>query len=257
MVELMFTVFTPMRRPLRRTACAIGSALSFLVISATATADIDLSLIPVDDVVTVGDVIAIEVVISSDSDEDQLMAAMQMIFAWNTDVMQLIGNDDTGAVELLFSGFPADPYGINESDPPQDGDGLYQALAPLGVPVAATPEGTLLTTLLFEALEPATPTWVELLPTAGDPPGDTVIFDGTVPNLDVTGVLTDAALTILPSCPWDLNDDGDINGADLLILLSGWGDCDDPGNCPADFNDDGGTDGADLLILLSNWGVCP
>jgi hypothetical protein len=67
----------------------------------------------------------------------------------------------------------------------------------------------------------------------------------------------------LKTCPWDENDDrtpGDLNhdgvvdGADLLILLSAWGPCNNPDLCPADLNGDGDVDGADLLILLSNWG---
>jgi hypothetical protein len=49
----------------------------------------------------------------------------------------------------------------------------------------------------------------------------------------------------------DLNCDGVVDGADLLILLSSWGKCNE---CPADLNNDGVVDGADLLILLSNWG---
>jgi hypothetical protein len=56
------------------------------------------------------------------------------------------------------------------------------------------------------------------------------------------------------SIPGDLNGDGVVDGADLLILLSEWGKCDDPDDCPADLNNDGVVDGADLLILLSNWG---
>jgi hypothetical protein len=54
--------------------------------------------------------------------------------------------------------------------------------------------------------------------------------------------------------PGDLNGDGVVDGADLLILLSAWGTCADPDDCPADLNDDGVVDGADLLILLSIWG---
>jgi hypothetical protein len=52
----------------------------------------------------------------------------------------------------------------------------------------------------------------------------------------------------------DLNCDGVVDGADLLILLSEWGKCGEPDDCPADLNGDGVVDGADLLILLSNWG---
>ncbi|MGA1046149.1 MAG: choice-of-anchor X domain-containing protein, partial [Phycisphaerales bacterium] len=53
-------------------------------------------------------------------------------------------------------------------------------------------------------------------------------------------------------CIGDLNDDGVVDGADLAILLSGWGQ---PG--PTDLNGSGTTDGADLSILLSAWGECP
>jgi hypothetical protein len=54
--------------------------------------------------------------------------------------------------------------------------------------------------------------------------------------------------------PADLNCDGVVDGADLLILLSEWGPCKDPMNCPADLNGDQVVDGADLLILLASWG---
>jgi glucose/arabinose dehydrogenase len=57
-----------------------------------------------------------------------------------------------------------------------------------------------------------------------------------------------------PQANPDLNCDGVVDGADLLILLSAWGKCADPDNCPADLNDDGTVDGADLLILLAAWG---
>jgi len=56
-------------------------------------------------------------------------------------------------------------------------------------------------------------------------------------------------------CPAaDLNCDGVVDGADLLILLGQWGECADPDDCPADLNGDGVVDGADLLILLGSWG---
>jgi hypothetical protein len=54
--------------------------------------------------------------------------------------------------------------------------------------------------------------------------------------------------------PADLNCDGVVDGADLLILLSNWGECAEPENCPGDITGDGVVDGADLLALLSDWG---
>jgi hypothetical protein len=52
----------------------------------------------------------------------------------------------------------------------------------------------------------------------------------------------------------DLSCDGVVDGADLLILLSDWGECSNCDDCLGNLNDDCTVDGADLLILLSNWG---
>jgi len=52
--------------------------------------------------------------------------------------------------------------------------------------------------------------------------------------------------------PADLNDDGNVNGADLASLLSGWGPDSGFG---ADLNGDGLVNGADLAILLATWTV--
>ncbi len=54
--------------------------------------------------------------------------------------------------------------------------------------------------------------------------------------------------------PGDLNGDGVVSTADLLILLSNWGPCDDCDNCPADFDGNCEVGTGDLLFLLSNWG---
>ena len=54
-----------------------------------------------------------------------------------------------------------------------------------------------------------------------------------------------------PAPPGDLNGDGLVNGADLGLLLNGWGTCGTP--CPGDLSPNGTVDGADLGILLSNW----
>jgi glucose/arabinose dehydrogenase len=48
----------------------------------------------------------------------------------------------------------------------------------------------------------------------------------------------------------DVNCDGVIDTADLLIVLASWGPCP---NCPADTNGDGTVDTEDLLHVLANW----
>ena len=57
-----------------------------------------------------------------------------------------------------------------------------------------------------------------------------------------------------PSCPGDLDGDGDTDHSDLGILLGDWG-CNDPVNgCAGDLDGDDDTDHADLGILLADWG---
>ncbi|NBP51735.1 MAG: hypothetical protein EBU70_11295, partial [Actinobacteria bacterium] len=53
-------------------------------------------------------------------------------------------------------------------------------------------------------------------------------------------------------CPADLSGDSQVTGADLGLLLAGWG-----GSARAlDLNSDGAVNGADLGLLLSAWGPC-
>jgi len=53
-------------------------------------------------------------------------------------------------------------------------------------------------------------------------------------------------------CPADLNGDQTVDGADLTLLLSAWGQ----GNTDVDLDQNGLVNGADLTILLSFWGGC-
>ncbi|MDY7110127.1 MAG: hypothetical protein SYC29_15960 [Planctomycetota bacterium] len=63
---------------------------------------------------------------------------------------------------------------------------------------------------------------------------------------------TSLVLTLItPPLEGDIDGDGQVNTADLLLLLAAWGACED---CPEDINGDGFVDTADLLALLGNWG---
>jgi hypothetical protein len=54
--------------------------------------------------------------------------------------------------------------------------------------------------------------------------------------------------------PADLDGDGDVDAADLAILLGAWGTCPDPLDCPADLDGDGSVSASDLAMLLGSWG---
>jgi hypothetical protein len=58
-----------------------------------------------------------------------------------------------------------------------------------------------------------------------------------------------------PAVFGDLNGDGLVDGADLGLLLTVWGECMEvgPTGCAADLNDDNLIDGADLGLLLAAW----
>lgn len=77
------------------------------------------------------------------------------------------------------------------------------------------------------------------------PCGEYAVID--LGAFEVTGVIAPVVHTP------DLNGDGTIDGADLGLLLSAWGDC-TGGCCLADFNADGQVNGADLGLLLSHFG---
>lgn len=58
------------------------------------------------------------------------------------------------------------------------------------------------------------------------------------------------------SCPWDLTGDRLVDFADVLRVLSSWGEA-SCGSTGDDVDFDGAVDLQDLLLILSNWGECP
>ena len=54
-------------------------------------------------------------------------------------------------------------------------------------------------------------------------------------------------------CPEDLNNDGSVAIADLLLVIGAWGPCQ---SCPEDLNGDGSVASADLIMLIAAWGDC-
>lgn len=80
-------------------------------------------------------------------------------------------------------------------------------------------------------------------------------------EFDLTEILMDPDLDmdetgILDICEnlGDLDGSGSVGTSDLLVLLAGWGICNDCSQCPADLDDNCSAGTSDLLILLSNWG---
>jgi hypothetical protein len=199
---------------------------------------------------------ATQQVISATGTVGRSFVAIDCILQWNPAQLQLVGLTTAGSVPLLSSYFPTpanDYTGINESTPPADGNALYYALAPLGNPVQVSTTGVQVVTFRFKALTTFANSSINMLPTLTvTNPADTIVYDGSVPGLDVTGTLTPAVVVQVPACPGDLNGSGTVDPSDLAILLNGWGL-----SGASDLNGSGVTDAGDLAILLSAWGSCP
>jgi len=83
-------------------------------------------------------------------------------------------------------------------------------------------------------------------------PDDLAIALGVVSDCDGDGV-PDACGSGNPCCPRDLSADGEVDMADVALLLTAWGPCPD---CPEDLDGDGLVQFADLVSLLAGWGSC-
>lgn len=79
-----------------------------------------------------------------------------------------------------------------------------------------------------------------------------MIRNGPWVQLAAWRTATIAELVAAGVCPADLNDDGEVGGGDLAVLLGAWGSKDPA----ADLDEDGLVGAGDLAILLGSWGAC-
>lgn len=239
---------------------ALGSALA-LCVAAISAADsqINLSLVGPTTAVAVDQTIDVKLRATQEQIGSLVgtsFVAIDCILQWDPAKLQLVGLTTAGSVPLLSSYFPTptnDYTGINETAPPSDGTALYYALAPLGNPVQVPLAGVQVVTFRFRVRVPFTTSTISILPTLTvTNPADTVVYDGTVPGLPVTGTLTSATILQTPPCVGDLNQDGEVTSSDLAIILNSWG-----GAGAGDIDGSGSVDAGDLSAILSAWGPCP
>ncbi|MCI0364905.1 MAG: dockerin type I domain-containing protein [Phycisphaerales bacterium] len=79
--------------------------------------------------------------------------------------------------------------------------------------------------------------------------------DGTIAGYGIRpGLSGRRAFLLQPINTADVTDDAVVNVADLLAVISAWGQCADAIPCPADLSGDGMVNVVDLLELISQWG---
>ncbi|MHC5113616.1 MAG: lamin tail domain-containing protein [Planctomycetota bacterium] len=76
-------------------------------------------------------------------------------------------------------------------------------------------------------------------------------FDTTDPDeADTPGV----ANASCAACVEDLSGNGQVDFADILVVIGAWGPCGVP--CPQDLSGNGQVDFADILVIIAAWGPC-
>jgi uncharacterized protein (TIGR03382 family) len=187
------------RRGGTQSRTAVVAATAFAAAAFPAAASIDLTLSTSQSQYTVGSQVSVGVFGRGNLGEAEGMFSFQMIVTWDTSRLHLDGVSTAGGQPFTAVGFFHDAYGLNEATPPTDGNGILIGLGPLGSSIVAPPQGVLLTTLLFTALGPAPATPLNILPSAGNPVGTTVVYGDTGPNVNDTGALNSTSVRIVPA----------------------------------------------------------
>lgn len=183
-----------MLRKLNRAGGACVILVLALVAGSAEGGLVDLEFRPGTQTIEPDEIAEVGLYAISQEAEGQSIAAIGLILLWDTTYLELVGKDDTGAVPRTFSGFPM-PDIDHLNDTFEDGDAYYEYRAPFFAPAMATPEGILITTLQFRGVAETPETIVDTAPEAGYFT-ETVVFDGDVPNRQITGEVGHAAITI-------------------------------------------------------------
>ncbi len=189
------------------------------VLASAATANVNLEWRMPRTVLRVGETIEAGLYAVSDDETDQSFTALAVILAWDPLALRLDGKDDNG-VSWGSSSFPPDGcldqlnFGCCPAPDPcvpayaalpeNDGDALYQSFLFSGS-IDATPEGVLVTTIVFTALAPTEETELRILAQFGSET-ETWVLNG--PAGRPTGSLGSVAL-LIAACGTRGDFDGD------------------------------------------------
>lgn len=169
---------------------------------------IDLQLRPITQNVGINETARVGLYAVSNSPFNQGFLGVAIVLSWDSSQLRLLGDENPSPSPWSSSGFPfgiADPHSLNETVPPQDGTGLWQAFGLLGSSITATPSGRLLTTFRFKPNVLSSGTVIQVLPEGGIPlitssgsliRQNTIVLDFFSPGLNVVGILRPTTLSI-------------------------------------------------------------
>jgi len=145
-------------------------------------------------------------------DGQQLVASCEIVVQYDPTTISLTGatNDPDAPLMDFFAAFP-DFLPCNFAI--DDGDAMFIGLVTLGQDFAPSPDGTRIATLRFDGCGPVSIP-ATLLCGEGEQESVTVVWDGVIPNLPVTGTLTGAdSCDVVPRS---------FGVVDMLVLLGAW-----------------------------------
>jgi hypothetical protein len=238
-------------------AAALTAALAV-----PAMADVHLSFSAVPGGTQAGDTFTVTLRAVGDGVAPENVTGVSAVFGWDPGHVSLVswtGNGDLPfSVGMLFP----EGTGINEADPPADGDAFVVGFGGpsdiLTVPAKGSVE---IGTLEFRACTETKATAIDIIAAAG--PDDLVrssVF-GDEPGEEVTGSLVGTTVQVVGSaqcgevedpCPADVTGDNDVNVEDIIRLFLMW----DTDDADADVDGNGIVGVSDVLLLVSSWGPC-
>ncbi len=225
-------------------------------LAAVSQAAVDLEWRVENQTIEMGDTVRIGLYAVADNDgEDEPFSSMEAVLLWNHEYLSLLGLDNNGQYDWLYSGFPNDSGLDNLNETFADGNAYYNAWNNFSELPNATPEGMLVTTFEFLALACTDATVLELAAEYGLY-SVTAVYDDEIAGLNIVGELGSTSLSIGGTCLADLDGDNDTDLADLAELLGGYGTCvgEPLYNPAADFDGSGCIDISDLAELLGDYG---
>ncbi len=194
-----------------------------LALPSVAAANVNLEWRVPSQTVRVGETVEAGLYAVSDDETDQPFLLLSVILGWDATVLELIGKIDNGFPSWFGSNFYNDVGldGLNADCGPDvfcdpytflpfnDGDAVYKAFLLSPNPdLQATPEGLLVTTILFTALAPTPGTELQILETAGKKSSTHVSDAGDGGTEIVTGTLGSITL-LIAACGTRGDFDGD------------------------------------------------
>ena len=143
--------------------------------------------------------------------------AIDCIVGWNPADVKFLSISTTGSTPLSSSYLPTpanDYTGVNEANPPADGNLLYYALTSLGNPRAVPAAGVQVVTFRFESVGLFTSTSISVIDNlTATYLTETIVYDGVVPGVDDFGIGYAATVTQLDCSTIFWYRDSDSDGA--------------------------------------------